>query len=103
MNFRGGGGAGSSWHESGSGLHKKNSVYDFASCGKYLVEGGFIREDWLCAIGSSAGCLAIGAAINMYPRLLRAAILKVNIYATTYLYFLCQICPGICGLSWTVH
>ncbi|KAK4762766.1 hypothetical protein SAY86_008534 [Trapa natans] len=74
---RGGGGAGSSWHEAGRGCDKENSVYDFASCGKYLVEEGFIREDRLCAIGSSAGCLPIGATINIYPDLLRAAILKV--------------------------
>ncbi|KAG7979052.1 hypothetical protein I3843_05G110800 [Carya illinoinensis] len=74
---RGGGGGDSSWHKSGSGLHKKNSVYDFGSCAKYLVDEGFVHRDRLGAVGYSAGCLVVGATINMYPTLFCAAILKV--------------------------
>ncbi|XVE74405.1 hypothetical protein DITRI_Ditri12bG0014300 [Diplodiscus trichospermus] len=74
---RGGGGGDSSWHKSGSGLFKQNSVYDFVSCGKYLVDQGYVHRNQLSAIGVSAGCLLIGAALNMYPDLFRAAILKV--------------------------
>lgn len=75
---RGGGGGDSSWHKSGSGLHKKNSVYDFGSCAKYLVDEGYVHKDRLGAIGYSAGCLVVGATINMYPTLFCAAILKVR-------------------------
>ncbi|XP_062163021.1 uncharacterized protein LOC133869938 [Alnus glutinosa] len=74
---RGGGGSDSSWHKSGSGLYKQNSVYDFGSCANYLVSEGYVHRDRLGAIGYSAGCVVVGAAINMYPDLFRAAILKV--------------------------
>ncbi|KAF8389892.1 hypothetical protein HHK36_024410 [Tetracentron sinense] len=74
---RGGGGGDSSWHKAGSGPYKLNSIYDFVACGKYLVNEGFVHKDQLGAIGFSAGCLLVGAAINMYPDLFRASILKV--------------------------
>lgn len=75
---RGGGGGDSSWHKSGSGLYKQNSVYDFVACADYLVNEGYVHRDRVGAIGFSAGCLVVGAAINMYPDLFRAAILKVR-------------------------
>ncbi|GER43823.1 prolyl oligopeptidase family protein [Striga asiatica] len=74
---RGGAGADPSWHESGRGLNKLNSIYDFLSCGEYLINEGFIHKNRLCALGISAGCLLVGASINMNPNLFRAAILKV--------------------------
>ncbi|XP_021912299.1 uncharacterized protein LOC110826029 isoform X3 [Carica papaya] len=74
---RGGGGGDYLWHKSGSGLFKQNSIYDFVSCGKYLMNEGYIHKDRLSAIGFSAGCVLVGAAMNMYPDLFRAAILKV--------------------------
>ncbi|XP_073221683.1 uncharacterized protein [Cicer arietinum] len=74
---RGGGGGGPSWHKWGSGLNKHNSISDFVSCGNYLVNEGYVHRDQLGAIGSSAGCFLVGAAMNMCPQLFRAAILKV--------------------------
>nr|KYP69772.1 Protease 2 [Cajanus cajan] len=74
---RGGGGGGPSWHKSGSGLNKHNSILDFVYCGNYLVNEGYVQSDMLGAIGWSAGCLIVGAAMNMYPQQFRAAILKV--------------------------
>ncbi|TYH96527.1 hypothetical protein ES332_A12G183400v1 [Gossypium tomentosum] len=74
---RGGGGDDHSWHKTGNGLFKQNSIHDFVSCGKYLIDEGYVQRDQLSAIGVSAGCLLIGAALNMYPNLFRAAILKV--------------------------
>ncbi|CAA0825569.1 Prolyl oligopeptidase family protein [Striga hermonthica] len=74
---RGGAGADPSWHESGRGLNKLNSINDFLSCGEYLINEGFIHKNRLCALGISAGCLLVGASINMNPILFRAAILKV--------------------------
>ncbi|XP_011009418.1 PREDICTED: prolyl endopeptidase-like [Populus euphratica] len=72
-----GGGGHSSWHKYGSGLNKCNSIYDFISCGNYLVSEGYVHRDRLGAIGFSAGGLLVGAAININPNLFRAAILKV--------------------------
>lgn len=74
---RGGAGADSSWHSSGSGLHKLNSICDFVSCGKYLINEGYIHKQQLSAVAHSAGCFLVGAAMNMHPNLFRAAILKV--------------------------
>ncbi|KAE8724592.1 putative phosphatidylinositol 4-kinase type 2-beta [Hibiscus syriacus] len=74
---RGGAGDDPSWHKSGNGLLKQNSIHDFVSCGKYLIDEGYVQRDQMSAIGVSAGCLLIGAALNMLPNLFRAAILKV--------------------------
>ncbi|XP_057543119.1 uncharacterized protein LOC130821389 [Amaranthus tricolor] len=74
---RGGGGNYPSWHEMGSGPNKINSIYDLISCGKYLVDEGYAKNGRLAAIGSSAGSLSVGAAINFHPDLFRAVILKV--------------------------
>ncbi|XP_009761516.1 uncharacterized protein [Nicotiana sylvestris] len=74
---RGGGGPDPSWHKSGSGMSKLNSINDFISCGEYLVSEGYVHKHQLGAIGVSAGSLLVAAAINMHPELFRAAILKV--------------------------
>ncbi|XP_060958677.1 uncharacterized protein LOC115701132 [Cannabis sativa] len=72
-----GGGGNSSWHKSGSGLCKKNSIYDFVWCANFLVNEEYVNKHQLGAIGYSAGGLLLGPAINMFPKLFRAAILKV--------------------------
>ncbi|GFP95309.1 protease 2 [Phtheirospermum japonicum] len=59
----GGAGVDPSWHESGRGLNKLNSVYDFVSCGEYLIDEGFIHKNRLSALGISAGCILVGAAV----------------------------------------
>lgn len=75
---RGGAGADPSWHQSGSLLNKLNSIYDFVACGSYLINEGLVHRNQLGAVGISAGCLLVGAAVNMHPELFRAAILKVS-------------------------
>lgn len=74
---RGGAGPDPSWHKYGCGLNKLNSIQDFVSCGQYLINSGLIHKNQLSALGISAGCLLVGAAVNMHPELFRAAILKV--------------------------
>lgn len=74
---RGGAGADPSWHQSGRLLNKLNSIYDFVACGSYLINEGLVHRNQLGAVGISAGCLLVGAAVNMHPELFRAAILKV--------------------------
>jgi len=54
-------------------------MYDFAVCGSYLTSEGYVHKDWLSAIGTSAGGLLVGAAINMYADLFCAAVLKVSV------------------------
>lgn len=75
--FLRGGGGDASWHQAGTRSCKLNSIKDFAACGLYLVKEGFVHKNRLGAIGCSAGGLLVGAAINMYPDLFCAAILKV--------------------------
>lgn len=74
---RGGGGPDPSWHQCGSGAQKINSIYDLVSCGKYLVDEGYATKGKLAAIGTSAGSLLVGAAMNFNPDLFCAVILKV--------------------------
>ncbi|KAL9666982.1 hypothetical protein QQ045_001326 [Rhodiola kirilowii] len=74
---RGGGGDDSSWHKSGSGLQKKNSIHDFLSCAEYLINENLVHCEQLSAIGHSAGALLVASAINKRPELFGAAILKV--------------------------
>lgn len=76
---RGGGGDSSSWHKSGTGQNKQNSIRDFVSCAQYLVNEEFVHRHRLGGIAHSAGSLLLGAAMNMHPDLFRAAILKVLI------------------------
>eukprot|EP00252_Welwitschia_mirabilis_P025366 TRINITY_DN7888_c0_g2_i3.p1 TRINITY_DN7888_c0_g2~~TRINITY_DN7888_c0_g2_i3.p1 ORF type:complete len:221 (-),score=30.38 TRINITY_DN7888_c0_g2_i3:556-1143(-) len=75
---RGGGGGGKSWHNGGKGLLKPNSIYDFIACSRYLLQEKYVHQNMLGAIGTSAGGLLVGAAVNMYPDLFRAIILKVS-------------------------
>ncbi|KAJ4874619.1 Prolyl oligopeptidase family protein [Raphanus sativus] len=75
---RGGGGGGDfSWHKSGTGSFKVNSVQDFIYCAKYLMDKGYVHRHRLAAIGHSAGALLPAAAMNIHPSLFQAAILKV--------------------------
>ncbi|KAL8157383.1 hypothetical protein AgCh_002180 [Apium graveolens] len=77
---RGGGvgtGSDSSWHDSGRGLYKSNSIADFVSCAEYLISEGYVHKCKLGALGRSAGGLLVAAAANRQPELFRAIILEV--------------------------
>ncbi|XP_013592303.1 PREDICTED: protease 2 [Brassica oleracea var. oleracea] len=74
---RGGGGGDFSWHKSGTGSLKLNSIQDFIYCARYLMDKGYVHRHHLAAIGYSAGALLPAAAMNMHPSLFQAAILKV--------------------------
>ncbi|GKD90043.1 protease 2-like protein isoform X1, partial [Tanacetum coccineum] len=79
---RGDGGADLSWHKSGSGLKKLNTINDFISCGNYLISEGYVHQDQLSAIGHTT---VVAAAIKMHSELFRADDLKVlflDIYNT---------------------
>ncbi|KAK3223123.1 hypothetical protein Dsin_010148 [Dipteronia sinensis] len=74
---RGGGGGGKKWHHDGRRTNKKNSIEDYISCAKFLIEKEIVHENKLSGWGYSAGGLLVASAINCHPDLFRAAVLKV--------------------------
>lgn len=60
-----GGGERPNWAEKGRGVNKINTTLDFISCCEHLVKAGYTTPDQLVALGTSAGCVPIGAAMNM--------------------------------------
>ncbi|KAE7999826.1 hypothetical protein FH972_004221 [Carpinus fangiana] len=74
---RGGGGGGKKWHHDGRRTKKNNSIKDYLSCAKFLIERGIVQENKLAGWGFSAGGLLVASAVNCCPDLFRAAILKV--------------------------
>ncbi|XP_062102201.1 uncharacterized protein LOC133811748 isoform X2 [Humulus lupulus] len=74
---RGGGGGGKKWHHDGRGTKKNNSIKDYISCAKFLIEREIVYENKLAGWGYSAGGLLVASAINFCPDLFRAAVLKV--------------------------
>lgn len=75
--LRGGGGGGKKWHHDGRRTKKHNSIEDFISCAKFLIDKEIVQENKLAAWGYSAGGLLVASAINSCPDLFRAALLKV--------------------------
>ncbi len=73
---RGGGEKGPHWHSAGKKQNKPNSWKDFIACGQYLIEHHYTRSSKLGAMGSSAGGITVGMAINEKPDLFRAAALS---------------------------
>ncbi|KAL8477638.1 hypothetical protein ACS0TY_029805 [Phlomoides rotata] len=93
---RGGGGAGKKWHHDGRGTKKLNSVKDYISCAKFLIEREVVEETKLAGWGYSAGGLLVASAINFCPDLFRAAVLKVINFVAT-----CTFCSHFKILLYT--
>ncbi|KAI6700127.1 hypothetical protein NL676_014451 [Syzygium grande] len=74
---RGGGGRGRSWHHDGRNRKKRNSIEDYISCARFLIDKEMVHENKLAGWGYSAGGLLVASAINKCPDLFRAAVLKV--------------------------
>ncbi|MED6220703.1 hypothetical protein PIB30_047388 [Stylosanthes scabra] len=74
---RGGGGYGKKWHHDGRRTKKLNSINDYISCAKFLIEKDIVDENKLAGWGYSAGGLLVASAVNQHPDLFRAAVLKV--------------------------
>ncbi|KAE8727145.1 prolyl endopeptidase-like isoform X2 [Hibiscus syriacus] len=72
-----GGGGGKKWHHDGRRTKKQNSIRDYISCAKYLIEKEIVQENKLAGWGYSVGGLLVASAINCCPDLFRAAVLKV--------------------------
>ncbi|KAG8641277.1 protease 2 isoform X2 [Manihot esculenta] len=74
---RGGGGQGKKWHHNGRRTKKLNTIQDYLSCAKFLIENEIVQDKKLAGWGYSAGGLLVASAINCCPYLFRAAVLKV--------------------------
>ncbi|KAH6833743.1 Prolyl oligopeptidase family protein [Perilla frutescens var. hirtella] len=81
---RGGGGGGRKWFYDGRRTKKLNSVKDYISCAKFLIEREIVGETQLAGWGYSAGGLLVASAINIRPDLFRAAVLKVPFLDPTH-------------------
>lgn len=81
--LRGGGGGGKTWHHDGRRTKKENSIKDFISCAKFLIQEEIVQENKLAGWGYSAGGLLVASAINYQPDLFRTAVLKVCINFTS--------------------
>lgn len=84
---RGGGGGGRKWYHDGRRTEKLNSVKDYISCAKFLIEREVVQETKLAGWGYSAGGLLVASAINSCPDLFRAAVLKVGQLENTFFFF----------------
>lgn len=87
--LRGGGGRGKRWHEDGRRTKKFNSINDYISCAKFLVEKEIVHQNKLAGWGYSAGGLLVASAINCCPDLFRAAVLKVLYGLCMYIMMYC--------------
>ncbi|KAJ2099197.1 hypothetical protein GGI09_002911 [Coemansia sp. S100] len=74
---RGGGELGREWYAAGKGASKINSIADYLSCTRFLLDKGWASSSRLAATGVSAGGLVVGAALNISPEYFRAAALHV--------------------------
>lgn len=92
---RGGGGGGRKWYHDGRRTKKLNSVKDYITCAKFLIEREVVEETKLAGWGYSAGGLLVASAINFCPDLFRAAVLKVdqlyNIFCISHFSLQCKI------------
>ena len=69
---------GRDWYEKeGKYLNKMNTFTDFADCALQLQQLGITSADKTAIIGRSAGGLLIGAVLNMFPSLFKAAVADV--------------------------
>jgi oligopeptidase B len=76
--IRGGGEMGRSWYEDeGKYLTKMNTFTDFGACAEMLINSGITSNQHLAIVGRSAGGLLVGATVNMFPNLFKAAVADV--------------------------
>jgi len=74
---RGGGELGRSWYEQGRLEHKETTFLDLVDVARSLAERGFTEPSRLAALGSSAGGLAVAAAMNLDPEAFAAIVAEV--------------------------
>jgi prolyl oligopeptidase len=75
---RGGGEYGDDWHNAARLGTKKQSMEDFASCARWLVDHGYTSRDKLAIEGGSAGGLLVYGTVVHYPDFMKAAVAHVG-------------------------
>lgn len=70
---------GEEWHAAGALFEKRNVFDDFAAAARHLISIGWTRPDKLALAGTSNGGLLVGATMNLYPDLFRAAVPEVGV------------------------
>lgn len=73
---RGGGEYGEAWHNAGRKATKANTILDFIAVAEFLVKYGFTSPNRLAIMGTGAGGIAVGGAINRRPELFAAAVAR---------------------------
>lgn len=74
---RGGGELGNKWWEAGKLMNKKNAVADYLACVEFLIKQGYTPKGMITAVGSNAGGMVIGAAVNERPDLFKSVLLMM--------------------------
>jgi oligopeptidase B len=74
---RGGRERGSSWHDQGRMLNKRNSFTDFIAATEALIAQGLANPRQVFAHGESAGGLLVGAVANLRPDLYAGIVAEV--------------------------
>ncbi len=64
---RGGGELGPEWHRQGKQMDRKNTMEDFVSVAKYLVDSGVVKKGNIFASGASAAGQPLGYGLNELP------------------------------------
>ena len=67
--LRGGNEYGSTWHEQGMGLKKKNCYYDFIGIAEQIIADGWTKPEKIAISGCSNGGLLMSALVTMRPDL----------------------------------
>ncbi len=75
---RGGGEYGDAWHQAARLGTKKQSMEDFATCARYLVDQGYTKKERLAIEGGSAGGLLVYGTLVHYPSFMQAAVAHVG-------------------------
>ena len=76
--IRGGGEYGDAWHQAARLGTKGQSMEDFASCARYLVDQGYTSKEKLAIEGGSAGGLLVYGTLVHYPDFMKAAVAHVG-------------------------
>jgi prolyl oligopeptidase len=72
--IRGGGEKGETWHKAGMKQNKPNGWKDVISCAEYLIQNKYTAASKLAVMGSSAGGIVAGRAMEERPDLFGAVI-----------------------------
>ncbi len=75
--LRGGSEYGSTWHDEGMGLKKKNCYYDFIGIAEKVIADGYTRPERIAISGASNGGLLMSALVTMRPDLWGCVIASV--------------------------